>query len=78
MNKTLILLTALTAATACTPTAPSIDYGSTFEIDEATLRDKIRGGWAGQTIGGTYGGPTEFKYKGALISDEAPIVWYDD
>ena len=78
MNKTLILLTALTAATACTPTAPSIDYGSTFEIDEATLRDKIRGGWAGQTIGCTYGGPTEFKYKGALISDEAPIVWYDD
>jgi hypothetical protein len=40
--------------------------------------DKIKGGWAGQTIGCTYGGPTEFKYKGGIIHDEAPIVWYDD
>ncbi len=77
MNRTIILLSTLLAATSCA-TAPSIDYGSTFEIDKATLQDKIRGGWAGQTIGCTYGGPTEFKYKGALISDEAPIVWYDD
>lgn len=42
------------------------------------MKDKIKGGWAGQTIGCTYGGPTEFKYKGGLISDNAPIIWYDD
>ena len=59
MKKTIILMAAV-AAVSCT-TAPSIDYGSTFEIDKATLQDKIRGGWAGQTIGCTYGGPTEFK-----------------
>ena len=40
--------------------------------------DKIKGGWAGQTIGCTYGGPTEFKYKGGIIHDQRPIVWYDD
>ncbi|GHV01593.1 hypothetical protein FACS1894159_09660 [Bacteroidia bacterium] len=55
-----------------------LDYGSTVVLDRATLLDKIRGGWAGQTIGCTYGGPTEFKYKGGMIHDQSPIVWYDD
>lgn len=56
----------------------TIKYGSQVTIPSDVLIDKIRGGWVGQTIGCTYGGPTEFKYKGALINDSAPIVWYDD
>lgn len=39
--------------------------------------DKIKGGWAGQTIGCTYGGPTEFKYNGTMIQEYVPIVWPD-
>jgi hypothetical protein len=39
--------------------------------------DKIRGGWAGQTIGCTYGGPTEFVYQGTMIQDYTPIAWDD-
>ncbi|MFM7327508.1 MAG: ADP-ribosylglycohydrolase family protein, partial [Bacteroidota bacterium] len=42
-----------------------------------TLRDKIRGGWAGQTIGVTFGGPVEFHFQGSMINDYQPIVWYD-
>ncbi len=42
------------------------------------LKDKIKGGWAGQTIGCTYGGPTEFQFKGTMIQDYQQIVWYDD
>ena len=41
------------------------------------LRDKIKGGWAGQTIGVTFGGPTEFRYNGTMINDHIPIRWYD-
>ena len=41
------------------------------------LRDKIKGGWAGQTIGVTFGGPTEFRYRGTMIEDYTPIAWYD-
>ena len=77
MKRAILAVAAAVAAASCAET-PSIDYGSTVTIDRATLEDKIRGGWAGQTIGCTYGGPTEFKYKGALMSDLAPIVWYDD
>ena len=36
--------------------------------------DKIRGAWAGQVIGCTYGGPTEFKFP-TFISDEYVIDW---
>jgi hypothetical protein len=42
------------------------------------LRDKIRGGWAGQTIGVTFGGPTEFRFKGTMIQDYQKIVWHDN
>jgi ADP-ribosylglycohydrolase len=46
-------------------------------LSKEKLQDKIKGGWAGQTIGVTYGGPTEFKYNGTMIQDYQPIKWYD-
>ncbi len=49
-----------------------------FSMTKEELKDKIRGGWAGQTIGCTYGGPTEFKFKGTLIQDYQPIIWHDN
>lgn len=41
------------------------------------LKDKIRGGWAGQTIGVTFGGPYEFRFNGTFIQDYQPLLWYD-
>ncbi len=48
-----------------------------FTLTEKVLKDKIKGGWAGQTIGCTYGGPTEFKFKGTMIQDYQQMIWYD-
>lgn len=47
------------------------------EMSVAELRDRIEGGWAGQTIGVVYGAPTEFKHQGTLIPDAQPISWGD-
>ena len=74
--------TALAQAPAKTPAkkAPQAAAASapqTLTMSKATLRDKIKGGWAGQTIGVTYGGPLEFKYNGTIIQDYQPIAWYD-
>ena len=44
-------------------------------LSKAVLMDKIKGGWAGQTIACTYGGPTEFCYQGTMIQDYIPIYW---
>ncbi len=48
-----------------------------LNISKEDLKDKIRGGWAGQTIGVTYGGPTEFRFKGTMIQDYQNMVWHD-
>ena len=57
----------------CTP--PPIE--TTHQLSTETLKDKIKGGWAAQTIGVTFGGPTEFQYNGTYIQDYEPIPWYD-
>ena len=44
-------------------------------LTEQELYDKIRGGWAGQTIGVVFGAPTEFKFTGTTIQDYQPIPW---
>ena len=64
-------------ATACgvSPADRSVPERVTLSIER--LQDKIKGGWAGQTIGCTYGGPTEFRYCGTMIQDYTPIVWPD-
>ncbi len=49
----------------------------TITITTSSLQDKIKGGWAGQTIGVTFGGPVEFRFNGTMINDYQPIIWYD-
>ncbi len=51
------------------------DYSKTITSKKDVLLDKIKGGWAGQVIGCTYGGPTEFKFCGTMIQDYTPINW---
>lgn len=46
-------------------------------LSKDNLLDKIKGGWAGQTIGVTFGGPYEFRYNGTFIQDNQPLAWYD-
>lgn len=55
----------------------SVEAQTTLVLKSADLKDKIRGGWAGQTIGVTYGAPVEFHYLGSMINDYQPLEWYD-
>ena len=54
----------------------SCGHGTTVNISKTELSDRIRGGWAGQTIGCTYGSPTEFKYF-RVMPDSVEIEWSD-
>lgn len=58
-------------------TVQSFADDETLKISKADLQDKINGGWAGQLIGCTYGGPTEFQWNGTMIGDHVPIPWND-
>lgn len=50
---------------------------SRVTMSRATLMDKIKGAWAGQVLGCTYGGPTEFQYRARMIPDSREIPWGD-
>ena len=39
------------------------------------VKDKIKGGWVGQTVGCTFGGPCEFRWLGTWIQDYVTIRW---
>lgn len=69
MNKLsrLIPLLAFLAAASAAEAQPSSD---TARISRAALEDKIRGGWAGQMIGVSYGAPTEFRSNGRILEGE--------
>ena len=57
-----------------TSTDDILSKGS-ITISKAALQDKIKGGWAGQTIGVVYGAPVEFKYQGSTIDEYQNIPW---
>jgi hypothetical protein len=42
-------------------------------ISMGDFEDKVRGGWAGQMIGVTYGAPTEFRWQQKIV--DKPRVW---
>jgi len=65
----------LAAALAAAVSAPDTDTPAR-PLSRAALEDKIRGGWAGQMIGVSFGAPTEFRFKGRII--EGPIAWQPD
>ena len=67
----LVLGALLLASCAQQPSQPQ-----EVTLEKTVLMDKIRGAWAGQIIGCTYGGPTEFKFAN-FIPDGMPIDWHD-
>ena len=68
----LVILAAIIIVSSCQTNKPP---KSEVIITKAELSDKIKGGWAGQVIGCTYGGPTEFQWNGTMIGDHVPIPW---
>jgi len=74
-----VLLSLLAFLPTFTPSTPLPKAGkaATVTLTKTALQNKIKGGWAGQVIGCTFGGPTEFRFTGTMINDYQPIPWYD-
>ena len=70
-------LSGLIMVTACVQEPAKKDFPASVTITENQLINKIKGAWAGQVIGCTYGGPTEFRFNGTMIQDYTAIPWRD-
>lgn len=56
---------------------PSSD-ASSVRLTENELLDKLKGSWAGQMAGVSWGAVTEFFYKGRMLSDNEVPGWSSD
>src|SRR6476646_10215798 len=70
------LMTALVFCLASTSAFVDAQNGASHHISRAVVQDKIRGGWAGQMIGVSFGAPTEFRSLGKIIEGDLP--WSPD
>ena len=73
--KNLTILLAILIMVSCTPKNTNQNSALKTTLSKSELQDKIKGGWAGQVIGCTFGGPTEFRYNGIMIDDSISIPW---
>ena len=55
----------------------SEEAGEVVTLSAGELRNKIKGAWAAQTIGVTYGYPVEFKFNSRRVPDDHELPWYD-
>jgi ADP-ribosylglycohydrolase len=69
----LLLAATLAAELASAAPPPAAPAAGGRPLARSVLEDKIRGGWAGQMIGVSYGAPTEFRSNGRIL--EGPIAW---
>jgi hypothetical protein len=70
------VLLLLTSAVLARPAHP-LAQGSARSLSRAQFEDKVRGGWAGQMIGVSFGAPTEFRSNGKMIEGDLP-AWTPD
>lgn len=70
MNTRFFLVGALTLLPALPLQAAQPSRSESRRLSRGALEDKIRGGWAGQVIGVSYGAPTEFRAQGKILEGE--------
>jgi hypothetical protein len=71
----LFIILAISGSACTQKKAAEVLSPGSFSMSKQVLQDKIKGGWAGQTIGVVYGAPVEFKYQGSLIDEYQNIPW---
>lgn len=77
MKKLIFNIICCTLLVSCQTKHKEVTYPDTIQLTKEELLDKIKGGWAGQAIGVTFGSVTEFKFNGTFIQDYQPIAWYE-
>jgi hypothetical protein len=73
--KNSILFLALLLTACSFPKKKESGAEGSVTLSKEALKDKIKGAWAAQTIGVTFGLPAEFKYNTTMIQDNQSLAW---
>jgi len=71
----IVMLIAVSMVLMAACSTGSTETEKTVTMTKAELLNKVKGGWVGQAIGVTYGGPTEFRYLSRMIPDSVELRW---
>ena len=67
------LVALLSCSLVLSAAAPGSGAGPAMRtLSRQAFEDKVRGGWAGQMIGVSFGAPTEFRFNGRIIEGDLP------
>ena len=67
------LVAVLSCSLVLSAAAPGRGAGPAMRtLSRQAFEDKVRGGWAGQMIGVSFGAPTEFRFNGRIIEGDLP------
>lgn len=77
MLKSAIAVAFLVFLTDCSDQQSEENNVSSIIISKDKLKDKIKGAWAAQTIGVTFGSPIEFQYNTTYVRNNQRIHWSD-
>jgi hypothetical protein len=77
MKHSLLFIALLLTGCSLSEKEGKIDGADTITLSKDALKDKIKGAWAAQTIGVTFGLPAEFKYNTTMIQDNQTLAWSD-
>jgi hypothetical protein len=78
MKNLIVFVVLLIAGCTNSPkTEVESNEGKRIILSKELLKDKIKGAWAAQTIGVTFGLPAEFEYNTTMIQDNQALAWND-
>jgi len=78
MKKAIVVVALLIVAGCSSSRSPERGTADgTVTLSREVLKDKIKGAWAAQTIGVTFGRPAEFQYNSTMIRDNQKLEWHD-
>lgn len=78
MKKMMMLIVAVLIAGDLLPQDGGIGKeGDYLVVSREVMKDKIKGAWAAQDIGVTFGAPIEFNYNSTFVRDNQEVYWTD-
>src|SRR5438067_5288392 len=74
-SRPLLVVSLVSLIASLSATVHAAAAANASQLSAAAVRDKIAGGWLGEVIGGAWGRPTEFRFRGRIVPADRFPPW---